>query len=115
MRPPGCRIHDIADPRAKTDDAAAADAAPVVDKGKGKSTEEPLPEPEKPVDEDDEDPEDLIIDRPRRRAKVDYTSAAALEKAGIKPGEEDEDDDEDDEDANPESAGDDDGELSVVS
>lgn len=87
-----------------------------------------MPELEATVDEDDEDPEDLIISRPRRRAQVDYSSvsaqrdlpqegkervvalmlqAAALEKAGLKAGEEDEDDD--DEDANPESPNEDGG------
>lgn len=58
--------------RAKTTEETA-------DKGKGKGKgkdEEPVPELEATVDEDDEDPEDLIISRPRRRAKVDYTSVS---------------------------------------
>lgn len=46
----------------------------MADKGKGKGKGEAPPEVEPTVDEDDEDPEDLIITRPRRRAKVDYSS-----------------------------------------
>jgi hypothetical protein len=57
--------------RTKTDEVE-----PAADKGKGKGKSEALPEPEPTVDEDDEDPEDLIITRPRRRNKVDYSSVS---------------------------------------
>ncbi|KAI4294049.1 hypothetical protein K525DRAFT_281364 [Schizophyllum commune Loenen D] len=88
----------------------ASNASPAADKGKGKATEditmnddeEEVEEEEEDDDEDDEDEDEdddeedeadesmevidptQILGRRTRGVKVDYTSKAALEKAGLK-------------------------------
>ncbi|TFY54554.1 hypothetical protein EVJ58_g8793 [Rhodofomes roseus] len=94
-------------PLARFADAQNPAASPA-DKGKGKfvqkdvadddEDDEEEEEEEDEIDEDDEDdleeidPSVIIGTRRTRGVRVDYTSAAALEKAGLKP--EDADDDE---------------------
>ncbi|KAK0213199.1 histone H2A.Z-specific chaperone CHZ1 [Desarmillaria ectypa] len=103
-----------------TEAAAGTDApvSPVVDKGKGKAPakDDAMEEDEEEEEEDDDDDDDaeeeeeeeeedddmeeidpaaiLPTSRRTRGARVDYTSAEALSKAGLT--EKDEDDDEDD-------------------
>ncbi|KAK0505182.1 histone H2A.Z-specific chaperone CHZ1 [Armillaria luteobubalina] len=106
------------DPTTAIGAAEATDApvSPAVDKGKGKgkgkapAKEDNAMEQDEEDDEDDEDDDDaeeeedeeeeidpaaiLPTSRRTRGARVDYTSAEALSKAGLT--EKDEDDDEDD-------------------
>ncbi|PCH36069.1 hypothetical protein WOLCODRAFT_140208 [Wolfiporia cocos MD-104 SS10] len=94
----------------------AADArtdAPVVDKGKGKFVQEEIMDDDEDDDEEEEeeeedddddmaeddleeiDPSAIIGTRRTRGVRVDYTSAAALQKAGLQPSSADDEEGED--------------------
>ncbi|KAF9009148.1 hypothetical protein BDZ89DRAFT_1078717 [Hymenopellis radicata] len=98
-----------------TKETAAAVTESPKDKGKGKAptTEDAMEEDEDSSDEEEDDEEEeeedseeedddmeeidpsAIVTRRTRGKKVDYTSAEALSKAGLKKDDKDEEDDED--------------------